>query len=230
MTIAPPRRFRLGVPLLVGAAVLLTGCGSDPIDAATAGDFQAEVRTIASSAAAGDSGAAIVLAQRLKGEVERAATAGTVTEERAALIGARIDAVIASLEAGQVPADVVPSDVMPSDVVPSEEAPVPVEESVEPAPLPAPAETSSAPVEPAPAPIDQDSADDGESGDDAAPEDTGDTTPEDVGGEGSTPGGSGDKAAEKAAEQQRKAEEKAREAAEKAAEDARDKGKGNGGG
>ncbi|AUZ86833.1 hypothetical protein CVO76_03635 [Arthrobacter agilis] len=218
--------------VLAAGVLLLAGCGSEAIDAGTAGDFQAEVRTIASTAAAGDPAGAIVLAQRLKGEVDDARAAGAVTEDRATLIGMRIDALVASLGAGQVPADATPPVPAPSDDAsdgeapedgatgedPAEQAPAdpaPAEEPADPAPATAPAETTEPPA-PVPAPVEEG---DGESGD---------TGSEDTGAD-PAPGNSGGNAADPA-EQQRKAEEKAREAAEKAAERARDKGKGENGG
>ncbi|MHA7146402.1 hypothetical protein ACX80U_16975 [Arthrobacter sp. TmT3-37] len=222
--------------VLAAGVLLLAGCGSEAIDAGTAGDFQAEVRTIASTAAAGDPAGAIVLAQRLKGEVDDARAAGAVTEDRATLIGMRIDALVASLDAGQVPADATPPVPAPSDDAsdgeapedgatgedPAEQAPAdpaPAEEPADPAPATAPAETTEPPA-PVPAPVEEgDGEGDGESGD---------TGSEDTGAD-PAPGNSGGNAADPA-EQQRKAEEKAREAAEKAAERARDKGKGENGG
>ncbi|OUM45310.1 LPS-assembly lipoprotein LptE [Arthrobacter sedimenti] len=236
--------LRVRLPLLVAAGLLLTGCGG-PIDVATAGDFQAEVRTIASTAAAGDSAGAIVLAQRLKAEVDSAQEAGTVNEDRATLIGMRIDAVIASLEAeasvdevpsgevpssevtpGDVPSGEVPSGEVPAEETPAGETPAPIETPapVEPSadPVPPPAESSPVePVSPEPdAPVDEGTADDGGSADDG--DDSGDAgtgTPEE---DAAAPGNSGDGGANQAGEQQRKA-------AQKAAEEARDKAKGNGG-
>lgn len=194
------KALRTRVPVVVATAILLSGCGAEPIDAGTAASFQSDVRAIASAAAADPSGA-IVLAQRLKEEVESARAAGDVTEDRATSIGLRIDAVIASLEAGQAPVETVPPAEVPSPVEAPEEA----------VPPPAPVPSTTPPVEPAPAPL---PADEGE-------EDGGESDSGGAGEEAPDPGDSSeDSAAERAAEQQRKAEEKAREAAEKAAEKA----------
>ncbi|MHA7209855.1 hypothetical protein [Arthrobacter sp. MDT1-65] len=194
-----------GVVTLVAAGFLLAGCGAPAIDAATAGDLQAEVRTIASTAAAGDPAEAIALAQNLKGEVDAARTAGTVTEDRASEIGTRLDAVIAALEAGQAPADTATTDpaTQPPAEEPTGEAPAPVETDA-PAPQPNPAVTTPAPVEPTPVPTTEED-----------PEDAEDTGTEDAG-EEPAPGvdeKAAEKEAEKAAEQQRKAAEKAAEEA-----------------
>lgn len=206
--------LRSSVPVLVGATLLLTGCGTEAIDAATAADFQSEVRTIASSAAAGDSPGAIALAQRLRGEVDAARAAGTVSEDRATLIGLNVDAVIAALEAGQESPEPAPVEPAPADTSSAPApAPAPAAPSAIPeAPVPAPA------APPAPAPVTDGNADGGE---DEAEEPDEEEVPE--------PGTRGEKDTERAQEQQRKAEEKAREAAEKAAEEAADRGKGNNG-
>ncbi len=213
---------------VLAAAVLLTGCGAPAIDAATASDLQSDVRTIASTAAAGDPAGAIALARSLKQEVDAARSEGTVTEDRATMIGMRLDAVIASLEAGQVPTDSgtvppeqapveEPAEEEPAEDEPTEEEPAeePVEEGV-PVPQPAPVRTTPAPVEQAPvqpAPVQPA----------PVPEDAGSGEGAVDPGVGSAPDVGGDKAAEKAAEQQRKAEEKA---AEKAKGNPGNKGKG----
>jgi hypothetical protein len=114
---------RIRLSMLVGGALLLSGCGTEPIDAATAGAFQAEVRTIASTAAAGDTTGAILLAQSLKEEVDGARAAGTVSEDRATLIGMRIDTAIASLEAAQATADEAAGPAGTPAVPPAEPAP-----------------------------------------------------------------------------------------------------------
>jgi hypothetical protein len=221
------RATRSRVAVLVAAAVLLTGCGAPAIDTATAGDLQAGVRSIASAAAAGDAVGAIALAQSLKQEVDAARAAGTVTEDRATTIGLRLDAVIASLDAGRVPADDASTAVPGEEPVEPTEAPVevPTETPVEvPTETPAPAATDAppAPATPtAPAPTPEENAEDGA---DTGSEDAGEGAGEDA-----VQGEQGGRAADKAAEQQRKAEEKAREAAEKAAERAAEKAKESGG-
>ena len=212
--------FRLAA--LGAAGLLLTGCGSEAIDAATAGDLQAEVRTIASTAAAGDPAGAMRLAQDLKVDVENARAAGAVTEERAVLIGMRLDAVITSLEADRAPAGDAPTEQRTAPTEETLEEPIeePSEsqapaETVSPAeptpvsPVPAPVQPAPTPdpVQPAPTPTPEEDAEDGE---DPWSEDADEEAVQD----------DQDRAAERAAEQQRKAEEKAREAAEKAAEKA----------
>lgn len=211
------KAVRTTLPVVVATVILLSGCGTEPLDAGTAASFQSDVRAIASAAAADPSGA-IVLAQRLKEEVESARAAGDVTEDRATSIGLRIDAVIASLEAGQAPVETVPPAEIPSPVETSEVA----------VPPPAPAEPSTPAIDPAPAPLpaDEGAEDGGESDSGGADEEAPDP---------------GDSSEDSATEQQRKAEEKAREAAEKAAEkateraeeqaeeQAEDKAKGNSG-
>lgn len=232
-----------GLPVLLAGVLLLAGCGSESIDAATAEDLQAEVRTIAATAAAGDPGGAIVLARRLKGEIGSARDAGDLTEDRAAFIDLRIDAVIASLEAGRTPADPAPADAVPTDPAPADPAPAdpapvatspagpPAEEGAGPAGSapapPAPADIPEQPLTPAPAPAPEERAEDEQDGADG----NGDTAPGGADGQAPAPGNSD--AEDRAAEQQRKAEEKAEEAAEraaeKAAEEAGGRGRGNDG-
>lgn len=227
-------RYRIGVlPVLAAVALLLGGCGAEPIDPATAGDLQAEVRTIAATAAGGDTIGAIALAERLQAEVDGAREAGTVNEDRASLIGTHIDAVIASLRAAAEPTDGAtagnpPPDPAPAGTsgppAPAETIPTPADvapESPEPAPVP------EVPAAPAPGEADENEADENE-----PDEDAGDGGAADQG--GVTPGNGG-QGADKAAEQQRKAAEKAAEQARKEAERAAEKaaddagGKGNGG-
>lgn len=226
-------RYRIrALPVLAAAALILSGCGAQPIDPATAGDLQAEVRTIAATAAGGDTIGAIALAERLRAEVDGAREAGTVNEDRASLIGIHIDAVIASLRAAAEPTDGAtagnpPPEPAPAGTsgppAPAETIPIPADvapESPEPAPVP------EVPAAPAPGEADENEADENEPDEDAGgggAADQGGVTP-----------GNGGQGADKAAEQQRKAAEKAAEqarkeaerAAEKAADDAGGRGKG----
>lgn len=229
-------RYRIRfLPVLAAAALLLSGCGAQPIDPATAGDLQAEVRTIAATAAGGDTIGAIALAERLRAEVDGAREAGTVNEDRASLIGMHIDAVIASLRAAAEPTDGAtagnpPPEPAPAGTsgppAPAETIPTPADvapESPEPTPVPA----SELPAAPAPGEADENEADENEPDEDAGgggAADQGGVTP-----------GNGGQGADKAAEQQRKAAEKAAEQARKEAERAAEKaaddagGRGNGG-
>lgn len=230
-------RYRIGVlPVLAAAALLLGGCGAEPIDPATAGDLQAEVRTIAATAAGGDSTGAIALAERLRAEVDGARDAGTVNEDRASLIGMHIDAVIASLQAEEEPADGAPAGTPAPEPAPAGTSGPPAPAGTTPAPadpapespVPAPvSEAPAAPAAPTPGETDENEAEENE-----PDEDAGDGGAVD---QGAVTPGDGGQGADKAAEQQRKAAEKAAEQARKEAERAADKaadearGKGNGG-
>lgn len=224
-------RYRIrALPVLAAAALILSGCGAQPIDPATAGDLQAEVRTIAATAAGGDTIGAIALAERLRAEVDGAREAGTVNEDRASLIGMHIDAVIASLRAAAEPTDGAtagnpPPEPAPAGTsgppAPAETIPTPADVAPESAPVP------EVPAAPAPGEADENEADENEPDEDAGgggAADQGGVTP-----------GNGGQGADKAAEQQRKAAEKAAEQARKEAERAAEKaaddagGKGNGG-
>ncbi|WP_159615813.1 hypothetical protein [Arthrobacter zhaoguopingii] len=155
-------------PVLVAAVVgslALAGCGAPgALDAEAARELSASVREIASLTAAGNTQAALDRAEALRQEVEAAAADGAMSEDRAALISARIDAVVDSLqEAGEEPtpsASTTPpagtapapatSAAPPAPVVPAPVEPAPVEPApVEPAPA-APEPETEAPAEPAP--------------------------------------------------------------------------------
>ncbi|MHA7263216.1 hypothetical protein ACX80W_08460 [Arthrobacter sp. TMN-37] len=143
------RRIRRGVlsPVLAAAVagtLALSGCGTTgALEAEAARDLQASVREIADLTAAGNTQAAVDRAEALRQEVESAAAAGTVSGERAALIEARIDAVIAAIrEEGEEP-DPSESATPPAPVPTSAAPPAPV--------VPAPVEP--APVEPTPAEV-----------------------------------------------------------------------------
>ncbi|WP_201291390.1 hypothetical protein [Arthrobacter zhaoguopingii] len=160
-------------PVLVAAVVgslALAGCGAPgALDAEAARELSASVREIASLTAAGNTQAALDRAGALRQEVEAAAADGAMSEDRAALISARIDAVVDSLQeageeptpsasttppAGTAPAPATsaapPAPVVPAPVEPAPVEPAPVEPApVEPAPA-APEPETEAPAEPAP--------------------------------------------------------------------------------
>ncbi|WP_104168372.1 hypothetical protein [Arthrobacter sp. SX1312] len=244
------------LPLLVGAALLLTACGNEALDAGTAGDFQAEVRAIATSAAAGDADGAVVLAQRLKDRVDGARTDGSVTEDRAAVISTRIDALIASLDAGQVPVvtpgepteapaeapsdtstQVVPDDVpAPAQPVPTEAQPAPADEPPAlPAPAPDPDDgtvpdgTEPEETEPDGTEPEETEPDETDADDDVTGDDAGSDDPsgEDAPGQGAREN-SGGPAAEKAAQKAAEQQRKAEDKAREAAQRGEKSPPGNG--
>ncbi|TDK26850.1 hypothetical protein E2F48_06715 [Arthrobacter crusticola] len=136
-------------PVLVAAvagALALAGCGAPgALDAEAARELQASVREIAGLTAAGNRQAALDRAGALRQEVEAAAADGAMSEDRAALISARIDAVVASLEeTGEEP---TPSA---STTPPAGTGPAPATSAAPPAPV-VPAPVEPAPVEPSPA-------------------------------------------------------------------------------
>ncbi|CAA9225928.1 MAG: hypothetical protein AVDCRST_MAG83-858 [uncultured Arthrobacter sp.] len=138
----------LSRPVLVAAvagSLALAGCGAPgSLDAEAARQLSASVREIAGLAAAGNTQAALDRADALRQEVEASAADGAMSEDRAALISARIDAVVASLqEAGEEP---TPSA---STTPPAGPAPAPATSAAPPAPV-VPAPVEPAPVEPAP--------------------------------------------------------------------------------
>ncbi|RJU01649.1 hypothetical protein D6T65_08885 [Arthrobacter frigidicola] len=141
-------RRALTRPVLVAAvagSLALAGCGAPgSLDADAARELSASVREIAGLAAAGNTQAALDRAEALRQEVEASAADGAMSEDRAALISARIDAVVASLqEAGEEP---TPSA---STTPPAGPAPAPATSAAPPAPV-VPAPVEPAPVEPAP--------------------------------------------------------------------------------
>ncbi len=143
----PSIRRAVSCPVLVAVvagSLALAGCGAPgALDAEAARALQASVREIAGLTAEGNTQAALDRAEALRQEVEASAADGAMSEDRAALISARIDAVVASLqETGEEP---TPSASTP----PAGPAPAPATSATPPAPV-VPAPVEPAPVQPAP--------------------------------------------------------------------------------